>query len=448
MKKKLNLMLIIISIVIMSSCDNSQEGITTYVSNTTQNINITKFHNIGTLEMSKMNLKIEKNKSVQDTNKSGEIIQAFIMANNTNHSVFLPARKNINIQIDDKNLIFNDDDYINKFSQQFFKKIVALMHKKNITNEIIKEIDSEQTKQLEKLKLIENKLSKNEYNLLHGIIIGKIAHVKFMFSDKLKANDLKAEYYNFVDSISLDNDQFLKFTDNVNTIWEMLKVKYYREYGKTFDSSDIKVEYINKIIKNRELASAFTCLFMSNLIPDLSKEDKDKIIVKMKDLKLKEKYINHVTNVKPATSLGKVVGNEAKFLESLVSYDKKFSLDQLKGKTVYLDNWATWCGACVNGISHFNSKYKEIKNNKDVIFVFVSFDRSEAKWRKFIEKKSFKQDNIIHLFDSKGMESDYALYYGVRSLPSSFVIDRNLKIKNIKPPVFEDKNFVSFINKM
>ncbi|MGB5990340.1 MAG: TlpA disulfide reductase family protein [Marinifilaceae bacterium] len=448
MKKKLNLILIIISVVIMSSCDNSQKGITTYVSNTTQNINITKFHNIGTLEMSKMDLKIENNKSIQDTNKSGEIMQAFIMVNQTNHSVFLPADKNINIQIDNKELIFNEDDYVNKFSQQFFKEIVALMHKGNVTNEIIKEIDLEKTNQLDKLNLIKGKVSKNEYNLLHGIIIGKIAHLKFMFSKKLKADDLKAEYYDFVDSITLDNDQFLKFTDNVNTIFEMLKVKYYREYGKAFDSSEIKVEYINKIIKNRELASAFTCLFMSNIIPDLSKKEKEKIIVKMKKLKLKEKYINHVINVNPATSLGKVVGNKAEFLESLVSYDKKFSLEQLKGKTVYVDNWATWCGACVNGIGHFNSKYKQIKDKKDVIFIFVSFDRDETIWRNFIEKKSFKQDNIIHLFDSKGMESKYALYYGVRALPTSFVIDKNLKIKNITPPIFEDKDFVSFINKM
>jgi len=447
MKKNQYLIILIVLVTIISSCNSSEKGITSFSSNTTQKVKITKFQNIGTLDIKNVSIQIENTKSVKDTNKTGEITQIFLMANHTNHSVFLPSTKNINIKIKDKNLIFDKDDYVNNFSKKFFDKVIPLMSEKGITMDVIQELNSEKNKQIEKLNAIKRNLTDNEYKLLHGIITGKIAHIKFMLSGKLKANDLKSNYYDFVDSITLNNDQFMRFTDNVNTLNEIIKVKYFREYGKPFEDSDIKVEYINKLIKNRDLASAFTCLYMSNIIPDLSKKDKERIITEMKSLKLKEKYINHVATVKPATSLGKVIGNKAEYLETLIPYNKNFSIEQLKGKTIYVDNWATWCGACVNGIKHFKSKYKQI-TNKDVVFLFVSFDRDELKWRKFIENKSLKKDNIIQLFDSKGMDSDYALYYGVRGLPTSFIIDNNLKIKNINPPTFEEVNFVPFINKI
>lgn len=446
MKNKLNFIILVVISLIFSSCNSSQEGITSFSSNSTQDISITKFYNIGTLDVKETILKVEKNKQLQDTNKKGRIVQAFLMANNSNHIIFLPAKNNINITIANQEIIFNENDYLNKFTQQFIKKIISLIQKQNITKEIIKEIDSEEIAQLKKLELIKKELSDDGYNLLHGVVVGKIAHLKFMLAGKLKESDLNAKYYDFVDSISLDNDQFLGFTDNLNTINELIKVKYYREFNKSFESSENKVEYINKILKNRELASAFTCVYLSNLIPDLSKKDKDAFIETMKSLKLKEKYINHVQTVKPATSLGKVVGSKAEYFDSLVSYNKDFSIEQLKGKTIYVDNWATWCGACLAGINHFNTIYKDINNNKDVVFIFVSFDRKESIWRKYIEKKSLTKKNIIHLYASKGMESEYANYYGVRGLPLSFVIDKDLTIKNSKPPIFEDKNFVSFIN--
>lgn len=447
MRKNNYLIILIVLATIISSCNSSRKGITNFSSNSTQEVNITKFQNIGTLDIKKSNFKIGNSKSIKDTNNTGEIIQAFLMVNSKNHNIFLPSTKNINIHIDNKNIIFDKDDYVNNFSKEFFDKVTPLMRGRNTTIDVIKKLNNEKTKQIEKLNSIKQNLSDNEYKLLHGIITGKIAHIKFMLSEKLKANDLKSEYYDFVDSVPLNNDQFLKFTDNVNTLNEIIKVRYFREYSKPFEDSDIKVEYINKIIKNRELASAFTCLYMSNLIPDLSKNEKVDIITKMKNLNLKERYINHVSKVKPATSLGKIVGNEAKYIESLVSFNKDFSIEQLKGKIIYVDNWATWCGACLNGIKHFKSKYNQITNNKNVIFLFVSYDRKESIWRKYIESKSFSRKNIIHLYDSKGMNSEYAIYYGIRRLPTSFVIDNNMKVKNINPPVFEDKEFISFINK-
>lgn len=45
------------------------------------------------------------------------------------------------------------------------------------------------------------------------------------------------------------------------------------------------------------------------------------------------------------------------------------------------------------------------------------------------------------------MNTNYAKYYGVRGLPKAYIIGNDYKIKNFNPPIFEDKNFYSFILK-
>jgi thiol-disulfide isomerase/thioredoxin len=70
---------------------------------------------------------------------------------------------------------------------------------------------------------------------------------------------------------------------------------------------------------------------------------------------------------------------------------KKFDevLKQFKGKVVYIDFWATWCGPCRGQMPYSRKLHEEFKG-KDVVFLYVSFDRGEAAWKKGIEKMQIK----------------------------------------------------------
>jgi thiol-disulfide isomerase/thioredoxin len=55
------------------------------------------------------------------------------------------------------------------------------------------------------------------------------------------------------------------------------------------------------------------------------------------------------------------------------------TMEQFKGKWVYLDLWASWCGPCCYEIPHLKTLEKEL-NNPEVVFVSISLDQNRDAW--------------------------------------------------------------------
>jgi len=101
---------------------------------------------------------------------------------------------------------------------------------------------------------------------------------------------------------------------------------------------------------------------------------------------------------------------------------KSVNLSDFKGKVVILDFWATWCGPCKMEIPHFIDLYKEYKEH-GLEIVGVALDRQGiAKVVPFVESKGIEYVSLI------GNQQVVGLYGGVRSIPTTFVIDREGRI--------------------
>lgn len=61
----------------------------------------------------------------------------------------------------------------------------------------------------------------------------------------------------------------------------------------------------------------------------------------------------------------------------------------LKGKTIFMNIWATWCAPCVAEMPGINKLYDKLKDNEDVVFLMVSEDREFQKAKDWIAKKGF-----------------------------------------------------------
>ena len=130
-------------------------------------------------------------------------------------------------------------------------------------------------------------------------------------------------------------------------------------------------------------------------------------------IKQLEKIIERLANVQvgsvaPDFTLPDVDGN----LVSLSSY---------RGKYLLIDFWAAWCPDCrkenPNIVAAWN-KYKD--SNFDVLG--VSLDRTREQWVAAIEKD---QLTWTHVSDLKDWNSDVALLYAIRWVPTSFLLDPN-----------------------
>ncbi len=115
----------------------------------------------------------------------------------------------------------------------------------------------------------------------------------------------------------------------------------------------------------------------------------------------------------PAWTLPDIDGNEV-------------SLSDFKGKYVYIDFWATWCGPCIGEIPSYRQLVKDYKG-RNVVFISISVDRDKPKWEEMVKKEKF---DWYQLHDANKMNDDYL----VRYIPSFIFIDTEGKIIDPRAP--------------
>jgi thiol-disulfide isomerase/thioredoxin len=99
----------------------------------------------------------------------------------------------------------------------------------------------------------------------------------------------------------------------------------------------------------------------------------------------------------------------------------KTTLESMKGKYVYIDVWATWCGPC-RGEIPFLKTIEEKYKNKNIEFVSISVDedKNHDKWKGFVTDK---QLGGIQLFADKNWLSDFIRSFNINSIPRFILID-------------------------
>lgn len=104
---------------------------------------------------------------------------------------------------------------------------------------------------------------------------------------------------------------------------------------------------------------------------------------------------------------------------------KTLSPADYKGKVLLIDFWATWCGPCVMEMPNVKSVYGKY-HDKGFEIVGISLDQSREKLDGYIA-----QQEIVwpQYFDGKWWNNDVAVMYGIKSIPTTVLIDRKGKIR-------------------
>lgn len=106
----------------------------------------------------------------------------------------------------------------------------------------------------------------------------------------------------------------------------------------------------------------------------------------------------------------------------------KTKLEDLRGKYVYIDVWATWCGPCRAEIPHLKEIEKKY-HNKNIEFVSISIDTKKDydKWKKFVAEKELSG---IQLYADNDWNSEFVKDYNINGIPRFILIDPKGKIVN------------------
>ncbi|MGT2930528.1 TlpA family protein disulfide reductase [Streptococcus dentasini] len=125
----------------------------------------------------------------------------------------------------------------------------------------------------------------------------------------------------------------------------------------------------------------------------------------------------------------KTVANPAPSFKLKDRKGRTVSLDDYKGKKVYINVWATWCGPCMREIPDLKKLYKTYKNQDDFVFLSVTspsdsqFDNSDP-----IDED---KHTILSTAKSKGItypilydyEDNFVQAYSIRSIPTHIFIN-------------------------
>ena len=109
---------------------------------------------------------------------------------------------------------------------------------------------------------------------------------------------------------------------------------------------------------------------------------------------------------------------------------KMVSLESLKGKYVYIDLWATWCGPCKKEIP-FLQKLEHDYAEKDIHFVSISIDypKDVEKWKTMVKEKELGGIQL-HI----GEDKEFIEAYNLQGIPRFILLDKEGKIVDANAP--------------
>lgn len=122
------------------------------------------------------------------------------------------------------------------------------------------------------------------------------------------------------------------------------------------------------------------------------------------------------------------------------------SLEDLKGKYVYIDVWATWCGPCKGEIPYLKEIDDEFKG-KDIAFVSLSIDKLEhkEKWLKMIQDEKLQG---IQVLADNDWNSDFVTAYNIKGIPRFILLDKKGNIVDANAPRPSDPNLKGLLNSL
>ncbi|RYU96918.1 TlpA family protein disulfide reductase [Emticicia agri] len=220
----------------------------------------------------------------------------------------------------------------------------------------------------------------------------------------------------FVTYFNSQEQKFVKYSDQVKALTD--KSNYALKYlkGKVLDYTLSKLMYDNcgritssaaKYWISQVSSDTYRKLLISHCQETLNKKEE---IAKKKEEKTQSP--KELLNTSDYPVLTDINGN-------------KFNFAKYKGKVIYVDFWASWCGPCRQEFPFSKKIHASLtdKQKKSIVFLYISIDEDPNNWKNAVER--LQLDNGEHGYSEGGWASEVVRKYQINGIPRYMIIDKN-----------------------
>ncbi|WP_298367461.1 TlpA disulfide reductase family protein [uncultured Lutibacter sp.] len=300
---------------------------------------------------------------------------------------------------------------------------------------------------LEAVKNIPEGIKAKELRAINYSRLGKKGNYERMYGYLTENREFKASdaFKKELEEISLDNgEDYLYSSDYQQMVANKIREKAYSFYQNDslpYKEANAKAisEIENETIRNGELYKGISMMLSMS-------SDKDKDLKNFLNASTNQK---HIANVKEIFESLKVLdaGQPSPKFTNYENYaGGTTSLDDLKGKYVYIDVWATWCGPCKYEIP-FLQKIEKQYHGKNIHFVSISTDKQKDKdkWKQMIADKEL---GGIQLITDNDFNTSFVNDYKIMGIPQFILIDPNGNIVQANAPRPSDEKLIELFNEL
>ena len=119
----------------------------------------------------------------------------------------------------------------------------------------------------------------------------------------------------------------------------------------------------------------------------------------------------------------------------------QFSLRDFRGKTLFINYWATWCNPCLAEMPSMVELYNQYKDNQDIVFLYLSKENKNTIIDYLPKDETLSQLPLYKII------SDDELF-STRGIPTTFIVDSSgeVVVKDVGSAIWNDQSVIDYLN--